>query len=558
MAMNATRNLLTITVAVVAIFITSNVKADFTFDERVNLESVIPVLNAEHDSIDCFSSDGLEIYIESDRPGGQGGWDLWVLRRASIDEDWGPLENLGPALNTPKDDGSASISADGLTLYFGSNRPGGYGNADVWLTTRATRNAPWGPAMNMDSQINGSADDGGPWISADGLELYFVSWRPGGYGRSDIYVAKRATTSSPWGDPVNLGPGVNSAYEELLGFLSPDRLLLVFYEPYTTVTPRPGGYGGADLWKTRRVSLSDPWQTPVNLGPKVNGSGAGVVAKISLDGSQLYFSEYYGGTWENWQVPIIPVVDFNGDGKVDGNDVLIMTEHWGQNDPLCDIGPSAWGDGNVDLEDLKVLAEYIGKEVEDPTLVAHWAMDETEGTTVHDSAGKNDASTMNGPTWQPAGGKISGALALDGINDFAIANSSLNLGGEALSVFAWVQGGAPGQVVIAPRDGADWLFADAATGSLSTAMSGPGQRVTPLSSETPITDGRWHRIGVVCNGANRILYVDGKEVARGALPSPLDISSTQLLIGSGKACAPGSFWSGLIDDVRIYNRIVQP
>jgi len=205
-------------------------RADFTFGEHVNLKSVIPGLDPAHECIECFSYDGLEIYFTSDVPGGQGGFDLGVMRRASVDEDWGLPENLGKVVNSPNPDYCASISSDGLTLYFTSDRPGTYGYTDIWITTRSSRNDPWGQAVNAGPKINTSAGDGGPWISPDGLELYFDSGRPGGYGISDIYVARRATKNDPWDDPVNLGPMVNSPYYDGWLSLSPDGLLLLFAE----------------------------------------------------------------------------------------------------------------------------------------------------------------------------------------------------------------------------------------------------------------------------------------------------------------------------------------
>ena len=335
--------------------------ADFTFGEPVNVRSVIPVLDPAHESIDCFSYDGLEIYIESDRPGGQGGMDVWVLRRASINEEWGPPENLGPAINSGETDLCSVISADGLTLYFTSNRSGGYGNSDIYIATRATRSAPWANAVNSGSKINSAAGDGLPWVSMDGLELYLTSDRPGGYGRDDVYVARRQTENEPWGDPVNLGPVVNSPQTEAEVSLSPDGLLLLFAGHFTA-TPRPGGYGGSDIWMARRATISSPWQTPVNLGPLVNSPAHEQGARISPDGSTLYFATYSDGIWEDWQVPIIPVCDFNGDGIVDIADVGIMIEHWCTDDPLCDIGPMPWGDGFVDAQDLIVLAENLLEE----------------------------------------------------------------------------------------------------------------------------------------------------------------------------------------------------
>jgi len=336
------------------------VYADFTFGEPVNLESVIPVLDGANDVTDCFSFDGLEMYIHSLRPGGYGGWDSWVLKRASIDEDWGPPENLGTVLNSQSNETHPSVSADGLTLYFSSDRPGGYGSADIYMTTRVTRDAPWGQVVNMGPKINISNADLCPWISADGLELYFESYlRAGGYGGGDIYVARRATTGDPWGDPVNLGPVVNSAYQEHNVSLSPDGLLMFFSDrDLFQNMPRPGGYGYCDIWITRRATLADPWQTPVNLGPSVNGSALDVVPRVSPDGSMFYFCSSRGGNWNNYQAPILPIVDFYADWMVEMRDFSKLAQYWGQDEPSVDIGPMPWGDGVVDIQDLAVLLEY--------------------------------------------------------------------------------------------------------------------------------------------------------------------------------------------------------
>jgi len=335
-------------------------RADFTFGEPVRVGSRV----YGDDWIDCFSSDGLEMYIASSRSGGQGGYDLWVLRRTSVDEDWGPPQNLGAAVNSPSTElFGASISADGLTLYFCSDRP--YGDDqryNIFMTTRATKNDPWGQAVNVGPTINGPGGvSEGPWISPNGLELYFSSWRSGGYspGRSDIWVARRATTSDVWGEAVNLGPVVNSPYSDVWPSLSPDALLLLFSDHHIATPVRPGGYGGSDLWLARRASLSDSWQSLMNLGPMVNGPAADCEPRISPDGRTLYFRSTRGGGYENWQAPIIANCDFNGDGKVDEKDILVMTQHWGQNYPRCDIGPFPWGDGVVDAQDQMVLMEAI-------------------------------------------------------------------------------------------------------------------------------------------------------------------------------------------------------
>jgi hypothetical protein len=339
-------------------------RADFTFGEPVELKSVIPVLDPANDWVMCLSYDGLELYICRGRPGWQGG-DLWVLKRGSTDEDWGAPEKLGPGVNSPSDPSftCGAISRDGLTLYFDGIRPGGYGGSDIFVTTRVAKDAPWAQAVNMGPKVNSSAHDECPWISPDGLELYFVSERPGGYGGRDIWVARRETVNSPWADPLNLGPRVNSPYSEVYISLSPDGRLLFFDEP--TAGPfRPGGYGGCDLWMARRATLSDPWQAPVNLGPKVNGPSIDGLARLSPDGRMLYYNSGPGDptTVVSYRAPVVPVVDFNADKKVDLVDLVMLIEDWGKSESVCDIGPMPWGDGKVDIEDLKVFMTYYEKE----------------------------------------------------------------------------------------------------------------------------------------------------------------------------------------------------
>jgi len=325
--------------------------------EPVKIVDAIPALTS-YEYIDCFTSDGLEMYISS-YSRGYGDADLWVLKRASIEDDWGPPENLGPQINTSAGEYLASVSADGLTLYYSALLPGGYGGRDIWATTRATRNDPWGPPVNLGPTINSGALESHPWISVDGLELYFRSYRPAGYGLEDIYVARREATDDPWGTPVNLGPTANSPCNEAFLSLSPDGLLLLLCEHHESAPRRPGGYGDADIWMSRRASLSDPWQAPVNLRPPVNGPTIDTWPRISPDGRMLHFASTRSGDWASYQAPILPVLDLNGDGEVADEDVIVLRAHWGESHPPCDIGPMPWGDGIVDEKDLMVLMKTI-------------------------------------------------------------------------------------------------------------------------------------------------------------------------------------------------------
>jgi 7,8-dihydropterin-6-yl-methyl-4-(beta-D-ribofuranosyl)aminobenzene 5'-phosphate synthase len=248
--------------------------------------------------------------------------------------------------------------------------------------------------------------------------------------------------------------------------------------------------------------------------------------------------------------------DFTGDWRVDIEDLILFIEHWGQADPTFDIAPPLFGDGIVDVLDLEALMAYWGQEIPDPTLVAHWKLDEVEGATASDSAGDNDGTLYGEPTWRPAGGELGGALELDGVNNYVETGFAINPSEGPFSVFAWVKEGAPGHVILSQAGGANWLMA-APDGALMTELKGSGRTGKPLASAVDITDGAWHRVGFTWDGANRILYADDLEVARDAQTS-LAGSTGGLCIGAGKSLETGTFWSGLIDDVRIYNRVVEP
>lgn len=331
-------------------------KADFTFGNPINLGSIVN--SSSVDWMPSLSADGLTLYFGSRRGGGFGEEDIYVTTRETTTDPWEEPSNLGPPVNTSNWEQGPSISTDGLTLYFSSyNRPGGSGGDDIYVTTRATTDDHWSTPVNLGSKVNSSAHDWAPSISADGLELFFGSTRSGGYGGYDLWVTRRETINDEWGSPVNLGGTVNSAHKTHGMSISHDGLLLFFS------SNRPGGYGGFDFWVTRRETINDEWGSPVNLGLPINSSAVyDQTPNISADGSTLHFTtERIGDVGEGdiYQSPVIPIVDLNGDGIVDAADMCIVVDNWGTDNKLCDIGPMPWGDGVVDVQDLIVLAEHL-------------------------------------------------------------------------------------------------------------------------------------------------------------------------------------------------------
>jgi len=303
-------------------------QADFTIGEPTNLG---PTVNSSsNDYANCLSANGLDMYFSSYRSGGYGDVDMWVTSRSTVDSEWGIPVNLGPTLNSPAWDSCPNISGDGLSIFFESQRAGGVGDNDIWMTTKhitdRNQDGYWSEPQNLGPTVNSSVWDSCPSISADGLSLYFCSYRSGGSGDCDLWVVTRATVSDPWGQPVNIGPTVNSSAWEYHPDISTDGLALFFF------SNRPGGSGDDDIWVTRRATVSDPWEPPVNLGTTVNSSAREFAPDISSDGRMLCFSSNRSGGVGNtdlWQAQIIPIVDLNNDGIVDSADMVIMVDNWG-------------------------------------------------------------------------------------------------------------------------------------------------------------------------------------------------------------------------------------
>jgi hypothetical protein len=293
----------------------------------------------------------------------------------------------------------------------------------------------------------------------------------------------------------------------------------------------------------------------VNLGPTINTWAGECEPSISADGQTLYFSDWMTprpggvGSVDIWQASIEPVCDLNNDNKVDLADMHIMVDHWGENYPLCDIGPTPIGDGVVDIHDFTVLSEHLYR------LTAHWKLDETEGNIASDSFGDYDGTINGNPSWMPTGGMKGGSLMLDGIDDYIDTPFILDPSKGSFSVFAWVYCWMPGQVIISQQgqSGGTWL----GTNPSGKLMSGFGDvNFGALESESVITDIQWHHVGFVydTNTLHCRLYVDGVLVAEDATAVHAIPSDGGLYIGASKNLDAGTLFSGFIDDVRVYKQ----
>jgi hypothetical protein len=254
--------------------------------------------------------------------------------------DWSEPINLGPNVNSTSMDRGPAISKDGLSLYFASNRPGGFGDGteDIYVSQRETRDSEWGPAVNLGPIVNTAANEQVPALSRDGHLLFFTSNRmPGGFGLPDIWVSRREHTHDDfaWQPAENLGPGVNSPGQEegpsyfendetggpqlyfsggmsrpggpgifvseqaADGSFGPAVLVLAFSSQRPSIrhdgleifltSGRPGSIF-PDLWVATRETVFDAWSAPMNLGSPLNTELVDVQAYISSDRETLFFA----------------------------------------------------------------------------------------------------------------------------------------------------------------------------------------------------------------------------------------------------------------------------
>lgn len=231
------------------------------------------------------SRDGLSLYFARiAHPDDFGGTDLVVSRRADTRDSWGPPVNLGPAVNTGFNETAPSLSLDGHRLFFNSNRPGGFGGNDLYVSTRRGEPAsgPWGAPENLGSGVNTSANESQPVVfeedATELVTLFFASDRAGG---DDIYAATLQADET-FGATARVDE-LSSAGVDRQPAIRRDGLEIYL------ASNRTGTLGGLDLWVATRPTTADRWSIPLNLGPTVNSAFIDARPALSFDGTELYF-----------------------------------------------------------------------------------------------------------------------------------------------------------------------------------------------------------------------------------------------------------------------------
>lgn len=260
----------------------------------VKVENLGPNINSiYHDYYPIISTDGKSLYFTSrDRAGGSGGEDVWMSVRT--ENGWLPAINLGQPINTPDHEGFVSLAPDNNMAFLYGNYRDSRGNGDIFYTTFEKNG--WSAVKNIGSSINTPDFEGDASISSDGKTLFFVSDRPGGVGEyrprdkyyhpdynTDIYISFK--TDSVWSKPINLGSMINTPHCERGPILHPDNETLFFCS-----SGHPG-LGDLDIFVSHKIGdYWTDWSEPENIGKDINTVNKDWGYSVHLSGEAVYFA----------------------------------------------------------------------------------------------------------------------------------------------------------------------------------------------------------------------------------------------------------------------------
>lgn len=299
----------------------------------VKVENAGNNINSQYDdATPSISADGRKLVFNSRRPEttdapvdieGDGKFfqDIYISNWDTVNMKWTAAESVPGQVNTEgAHDACTGISPDGKEIFIYRNNlndPESRGG-DIFISK--VSNNKWKTPVSMGKPINTSYWEGGACISPDGKTLFFTSERKGGFGHSDIWMVKKKTKTE-WDKPVNLGSDINTPYDEVGLFLSPDGKTLFF------CSNGPNSMGSHDIFRT--VMVDGKWSKPVNLGYPINTERKDGPFVISADARKAYISSDRKGGLGESDIYVIDLMNYavlEPDFKVKGaaNELSIL------------------------------------------------------------------------------------------------------------------------------------------------------------------------------------------------------------------------------------------
>lgn len=298
-----------------------NAKTMMANPVKVEIVNLGPEINSKYDDKNpCVTADGSRLVFTSRRPEttnsevdveGDGKYfeDIFISNFDSVSKKFAKADEVPGSINTKAHDACASISADGKQIFIYKNDINDKESRGGDVFVSKVNNGKWKTPEPVGKPIASSYWEGGACISPDGKRYFFSSERPGGFGASDIWMVERISKKE-WGKPVNLGPEVNTEYDEGAMFLAPDGKTLFF------CSNGKASMGSSDVFKT--VYANGKWTKPVNLGYPVNSGAKDGQLSISADAKYAYISsERKGGFGESdiYRIDLKDYAILEADGK---------------------------------------------------------------------------------------------------------------------------------------------------------------------------------------------------------------------------------------------------
>lgn len=222
--------------------------------------------------------------------------DIFVTR--TVGNGWSKAE-MFETINSRYNEGSAYLSQDGKTLFFSRcGAPNGFGNCDLFVS-KYQGDTLWSEPENMGEVVNSNGWDSHPTLNNTGDTLYFASDRAGGFGLSDIYFTTK-NSKGEWGKPLNLGPIINTRGNEVSPFLHPDYPVLYFSSNGHLLN-----FGDYDIYKSNQVG--GEWSEPVNIGPLVNGKGTEFYFSIDRKAEYIFYARSKEESMKNLDLYSFPL-----------------------------------------------------------------------------------------------------------------------------------------------------------------------------------------------------------------------------------------------------------
>ncbi len=276
------------------------------------------------DKAPMVSADGKTLIFTSQRPGkssavnpddGMYFEDIYISRWDTLKKMWGDAELIPGSLNTEGQDAATSISPDGKQIFLFKNDIEAESRGGDIYVSRLSSSGKWGAPKSMGKPINTTFAELGACSSPDGKTLYFTSERQGGFGMQDIYMVKRKSRTE-WEKPVNLGDVVNTEEDDAGIFIAPDGKTLFF------TSKGHNSMGGYDIFKT--TLENGKWTKPLNLGYPINTIYDDLCFSLSIDAKTGYISSNRKGGFGARDVYMVdltnyPVLEKEMKKKVESN-----------------------------------------------------------------------------------------------------------------------------------------------------------------------------------------------------------------------------------------------